>query len=243
MYTSDQSFSVARALLASAATETEKAKAPEQPPFTITLSREAGARANSIARELGQRLDWPVHDQEILARIAEEVKQPAFYFRELDERPIDWLEGIFAGLASDHHLSPSAYLKYLIGVVRGLGKMGHCIIVGRGANHILPAPSTLRVRLVAPLADRIRYIAAQRGVTEDEAKRWIEVTQRARIDFVKSHFGCDPTDVQHYDLVLNTGRVGDADAARIIVEMLRILEARPQKQNREAGTQLAGASD
>jgi hypothetical protein len=42
-------------------------------PFTIALSREAGTYGAAMAREVGNRLGWPVYDSELLGRIAEDL--------------------------------------------------------------------------------------------------------------------------------------------------------------------------
>src|SRR5262249_51404687 len=114
----------------------------------------------------------------------------------------------------------------LVGVVRGLGVMGKCVLVGRGSNFILPHESTLRVRLVANMPDRVTVIGRLKGVSDKEATRFIERTEQDRVQFVKKHFSIDVTDPHHYDLVLNTSFMGVEDAADIIIHTLRRFEAR-----------------
>ena len=55
-----------------------EAKARRQPgatekAFTIALAREAGASATQVAGEVAKRLNWPVYDQLLLERIAQEM--------------------------------------------------------------------------------------------------------------------------------------------------------------------------
>jgi cytidylate kinase len=225
----DLSLSLVQALLRSHAEEPGKGAGvqPEPPPpFSITISREAGALGNSVAMAVGKRLNWPVYDKEILDKIGEEMRRPPRHLEAVDERPGNWLEECLSGLLSEYHVGTDAYIKYLIGTVRGLGAVGRCVIVGRGANYILPAATTLRVRLIASMEDRIRAMTSRLRLSETEAAAWIHKTERQRLEFVKRYFRRDVTDPHDYDLVLNMSRVSIEDGADVIIQMLRQFEAR-----------------
>ena len=97
--------------------------------------------------------------------------------------------------------------------------------VGCGSPHLLPAATTLRVRLVASLEDRIRAVSRLRGVDRAEAARFVETTERERNSFLEDHFRIDATDPHEYDLVLNSSRYSHKQCAELIVEALHRLEA------------------
>lgn len=218
----------------------DRDKAPEKPPFTITISREVGALGLKTASEIGKRLGWPVYDHEILNKITEELGKdiPRVERQRLDERHVGWFEEFLTNLSGGPPVTPTTYLKKLIGVVRGLGTIGKCVIVGRGANFILPRATTLRVRLVANLADRIPRIADIMAMSEADAAHHIERTDKGRGLFVKNNFGKDSGDPHEYDLVINTSYVGIEEAAEIIVDTLRVFEKRGQLE--AAATQPVG---
>jgi hypothetical protein len=226
------SMSVVQALLRCKG-ETRDAPAPTSgtagpacPPFSIAISREAGALGYTVAAEVGHRLGWPVYDREILDKIGEDMRRPPRHLQALDERPVSWLEEFLAGVASQHSVSPDRYLKYLVGAVRGLGQIGRCAIVGRGANFILPAETTLRVRLVASAEDRARVIARRLALTPREAAAWVERAERQRGEFVRRAFRQDVADPRHYDLVLNMSRLSVEEAADVIIRVLHGFEGR-----------------
>jgi cytidylate kinase len=234
----DMSLSLASSLLRAEARKDEGTKpGPEKPASTITVSREFGALGHTVAAELGKRLGWPVYDQEIIHKIAEEIGRPSFEVAGFDEKPAGWFEDFLCSLGSEYRASPTGYLRKLAGVVRGLGAMGRCVLVGRGANFILPPRSTLRVRLVADLPDRIHAVARLKGITEREAAREVERTDRERSLFVSRNFGKDPADPHHYDLVINTSSVGVEGAADIILAALHRFESR-----RPAGAPMTAAT-
>lgn len=188
--------------------------------FTIALEREAGVPGTSIAHEVGRRLGWQVYDHELLERIAQEMGLRVSLLESIDERRQSWLRESLEAFASVSSVSESAYVRHLIETILSLGAHGECVIVGRGAVQILPAEATLRVRLVAPLEDRITGLAQRLGIARAEAVRQVEATDRERIRFIKDHFLKDPTDPHQYDLVLNCSRWSVAEAADLIIEAL-----------------------
>jgi len=199
-----------------------------KPPFTITVSREVGALGTTVAEAVGHRLDWPTYDDDLIEKIADELGEPAFYVRDLDEKSISWLQEFIANLVNKYHFNPTAYFRALVGFVRGLGALGRCVIVGRGSSFLLPHETTLRVRLVANWQDRVRTIRRLKGLSDREAARFIDKVEQERSAFMKDHFKLDAGDPHHYDLVLNTSFVGVEDATEIIIAMLRRFENRQQ---------------
>jgi cytidylate kinase len=194
--------------------------------LTIALSREAGAAGSLVAHELGARLGWPVYHHELLARIAQEMGLRVSLLESIDERRQSWLRESLEAFSSVPSVSESAYVRHLIETILSLGAHGECVIVGRGAAQILPAETTLRVRLVAPVEHRINVISHRFGASRAEAARQIETTDRERDRFIKAHFLKDPTDPRQYDLLLNSSRWTTGEAVDLIIESLRRLERR-----------------
>jgi cytidylate kinase len=203
------------------------ARDPRLPrPLTIALSREVGAGGTRVANAVGERLRWPVYDQELLVKIAQEMNLRLPLVQSLDERHMSWLEEVMEGWSSAPSVSESGFVRQLVETVLALGSHGECIIVGRGAAHLLPAATTLRVRLVGELNDRIELIRRDRNLSREEAARYVGDTERERVRFIKDHFRHDPADPHAYDLVLNTSRYPEDDCAELIVAALHRLEAR-----------------
>lgn len=192
----------------------------------ITISREAGALGTTVARAAGKLLNWPVYDQELLDRIGKEMGTHVDVVKMIDEKPTNWVEECIVNLVSEYNLSHDTYMLHLIATVQALGEQGKCIIVGRGANFILPHETTLNVRLVGDLKDRVKYIQKKLNFTEKEAARWVDKTNKQRQEFVKHHFNRDVADLNLYDLGLNTSRLSVDECADIIVATLQRVQAR-----------------
>jgi cytidylate kinase len=125
-------------------------------------------------------------------------------------------------------VSESAYVRHLIQTILSLSVHGSCVIVGRGAAHILPPVTTLRIGLVANREDRVTTLSRELSIPREEANYRLDVIDRERIAFVKDHFQRDPRDPQHFDLVLNSSCFSYAECAEIIVGALHRLEERLQ---------------
>ena len=91
-------------------------------------------------------------------------------------------------------------------------------------SFILPAETTLRVRLVASVHDRISALAQMLNISTQEAAHRVREIDRERVDFVQDHFQRDPTDPRQYDLVLNTGRLTVTALAGLIIDFLHQLQ-------------------
>jgi cytidylate kinase len=189
--------------------------------FTIALSREVGTPAVEVARETAARLGWSVYDRDIPARIAEELHLPLAVVEEIDERQPSWLLECIEAFSSRSKSNDSRYFRCLTSLIRALGEQGRAIILGRGAAFLLPARSTLRVRLVGDRTQRIAALARRFHLNRWNAARQLEEVHREHCRFIREHFHVDPSDPDHYDLLLNTSQWSIADCADFIVKALR----------------------
>src|SRR5205823_6638120 len=146
------------------------------------ISREAGARGGSIARRAGDKLGWQVYSQELLEYIAQEGTFRQDLVEGLSPAAARWAEDRLDQLLRDQNLSRHPSVLDLARIVLGLGAQGEVILLGRGAGCILPARTTLNVRLIAPLADRIAYMSQWLRLTEEEATAQVAKRDKMRAD-------------------------------------------------------------
>jgi hypothetical protein len=214
-------LSVAEALLKSQRPRAHGTGTREAVPAhaTIAISREVGALGETVAAEVGRRLDCRVYGREIVDKIAAELRQPVALLRRMDERPIHWVEDWIGSFGGPYNrVGMDTYINYLIATIRAVAEMERCVIVGRGAPFFLRPEYTLRVRLIADRADRIKVVESRRHVSEAEAIRWMEQTENERSTFARRNFGIDPADPHFYDLLLNSSRMTVAECAEHIVQ-------------------------
>ena len=205
--------------------EVEARAGQAKPAFTIAISRQSGARGTTTARAVGERLGWAVYDRELVERIAQDMKLQARLLEGVDEKQVSWLREFMESFSSAPVVSDIAYVHRLAKTIASLVVHGDCVLVGRGVAHILPVETTLRVRLVAPVAWRVAAVSRKLGVNEEEAAVKVAAIDRQRVQFVREHFNQDTTDPSLYDLVLNTERFSVEQCADLIVEALHCLQA------------------
>jgi cytidylate kinase len=140
---------------------------------------------------------------------------------ELEEKlpagTLEWTEAQMQRLTDAHHMSRNPTLQAISRLVLMLGAQGNVVLLGRGAGFLLPPATTLHVRLVAPLADRIAYMSQWLRLTEEEATDQVHKRDHRRSDFLTTHFHRKPNDMHVYDMVLNTSLLGEERCADLIV--------------------------
>jgi cytidylate kinase len=132
-----------------------------------------------------------------------------------------WAEERLNALLREQNLSQHPTIIDLARIVLALGAQGEVVLIGRGAGCILPTESTLHVRTVAPLADRIAYMSQWMRFTEAEAAEQVQLRDSRRSEFIATHFHRQPTDVHQYDLLLNTRLLGEDLCAELIAQAAR----------------------
>ncbi len=199
--------------------EYEKAQAqPQVIPIrpVVSISREPGSGGRIIAERLSQKLGFDLFHQEVVHEMAKNADISIRFIETLDERGLNTLDNWIASLVDERYLWPDQYLHHLMKVIGTIGRHGNSIIVGRGANFILPPEVRISVRIIAPYEVRCAHVAKEFNLTPDEAARRITKTQSTRKSFVWKYFNASIADPENYGLVINTGVVSMDDAVEII---------------------------
>jgi len=188
---------------------TERKKKGVKPGTVITISREPGCGGTEIAKRLAKQLDMDLFGGQIIQKVAESVEMSTKVIESLDEKEMtkrdDWLTALF----ESRHLWPDRYLHHLTKVIGTIGRYGNAVILGRGANYILPEENTFRVRFIAPMDVKLKNVIR---TTREEAEKYIMKTESERRAFVRQYFHSDLTDMDHYDMTINMGKIS-VDAA------------------------------
>ncbi len=186
-------------------------KKEEQLPV-ITISREPGSGGRALAEKLAEKLGFDLFHREIINEMANSAQVSSKVLETLDEKGLSVLEEWITSLVDDRHLWPDQYLQHLMKVVGTIGKHGRSVILGRGANFVLPRVKSFRVRIVAPHKTRVQNTAQQFGISTEEAEGRIIRTESDRRSFVRKYFNANIADPINYDILINTGAIS-ADVA------------------------------
>ena len=201
----------------------------EPRPLAITVSREAGAGGIIIAELLAKRLTaiektaatspWAVFDANLAKQVLEDHKLPPELERFITEDTRLPIEEIVEEVLGLH---PSAWrlVQHTTKTILRLAGLGRAILVGRGASVITARLlNVFHVRLVAPLATRIRRAAEYYHLSEAEADRLVMERDQARRGYLRRYLNAEIDDPTLYDVTLNTGRLGFAGSAEAIEQL------------------------
>ncbi|UCD79406.1 MAG: cytidylate kinase-like family protein [Desulfobacterales bacterium] len=189
----------------------------------VTISREPGSGGRIVAQKLAERLGFEVFHQEVLHEMAKRADISEQMLATLDERGLSILEDWISSIVQSRHLWPDEYLQHLMHVIGTIGKLGRAVVVGRGANFILPPEQRFRVRITASRRVRIQNVAQDFGLSEEDAKRRVIKTESNRRAFIRKYFNADIADPTNYDLVINTETLSIANAVDVIAAAMGCL--------------------
>ena len=182
-------------------------KKEEERISVVTLSREHGSEGDIFAERIAEKLGYDLFHQEVIHNMAESAGTSVRLLETLDEKGISVLEDWISSLVDRRHLWPDQYLQHLMKIIGTIGRHGRVVIIGRGANFVLPADKRLSIRVIAPLEERIRNVSKELGITVEEARLRVIKIESDRRAFIRKYFNADIRDPLNYDLVINTGNL------------------------------------
>ena len=190
---------------------------PEARLLVITMAMEPGSGGSLIAQGVAQRLGYDYFHRAIIQGIATSAKIRESVIDTLEKERLSGIDDFIASLYKNQYLYPGIYMEHLLKVINTIAKHGRAVIVGRGANFILPPEETFGVRVIAPLQIRIQNVVRAYGVKEEDAKRRIIRRESRRGAFVRRSYNADISDPEQYDLIINTGRMSIEAAVETVI--------------------------
>jgi cytidylate kinase len=182
----------------------------------VTISREPGSGGRIVAAKLAQSLEFDLFRQEVIHQMAESANVNKRLLETLDEKGINLLEETVSSVINEHHLWPDEYLKHLMKAIGVIGEHGRAVIVGRGANFILPPENCFRVRVIAPMVIRVNRLSKEFNLSKEEATRRLLRTESDRRAFIRKYFNANVADPLNYDLIINTANMSIEKAVATI---------------------------
>lgn len=193
----------------------------------ITISRQAGAGAHTVAEELVARLQgpisatsrpWAIFDRNLVERVLKDHDLPERLERFMPEDRVsemsDTLDALF-GL----HPSHWTLVRKTADTILHLAELGNIIVIGRGANIVTSKLGyAFHVRLVGSTAKRIEHLREYKHLSLEEASAYVRDNDLGRMRYVKKYFGKDIDDPLLYHMVINTDLLSYEESARLIAE-------------------------
>ncbi len=204
----------------------------------ITISRQFASGGSVIAEAVGERLGWPVIDNDFIDRVAERAGLTKEEVEEHEERVPSLIERLADALAIS---SPEVFvstseppganlgtdelmLRATQAVIDQVAETEpNVVLVGRGAQACLEdRADTLHVYIVGSREARIAAAVDSLGLSVEEAEDQVDKIDEGRRRYVKAHYDRKWDDPASYHLVFNTGVFSYEQCADLVVAAVRI---------------------
>ena len=205
----------------------------------ITIAREFGAGGETVGHMLAQRLNLDYLDGKIVDEVARRLKVPTDVVETYDEKTGGLLDRLLRQLATVDFSTPQdvaawtpphgdlawdprkSVLSMTQEIIRRQAATGNGVIVGRGAAYLLlDQPEVLRVFLRAPFEFRVKAIMESRKLDDAAARKFLKERDANSTAYIRQVYGHDWQHPSHYDLVIDTARLGHMRAVEIILAAL-----------------------
>ncbi|HEU0167345.1 MAG TPA: cytidylate kinase family protein [Chloroflexota bacterium] len=201
----------------------------------ISISRGSLAAGQTVAEILAERLGYRCVGSEALVEAAtQHGVSDSEVTKLLETRPGFW-ERLSA--------SKEWYVTVLSAAMCDIARDGKLVYHGlagqellRGVDHIL------KVRVVAPMPQRVQYVMDAQKLSADGAKKWIENVDEDRFQRMRYLFGIDWRDPLLYDAILNLGNMSNETAAGVLAELASQPAYQPTPQSVKQMNDLAISS-
>lgn len=174
----------------------------------ITINRQFGAGGRTVAKALSQKLDIPWYDRDFVKKTAAEsgiLEEDILADGEeitTSQKVLDKILNNANPYTSSHDAIYSAQKQVILELANN-----SCIIVGRCANRILKESGikSFDILLIADQSVRIERTIKKEGITEKEAKKFVERHDILRDNYYKNYTGHHLLKADDFSICIDTG--------------------------------------
>ncbi len=179
----------------------------------VTISRRMGSGARVVADKLSRALGWSLWDKELLDAMAEHAHVSQKVVEAFDEHTVSEIELFARGMFGEQDMAGFIYPLHLARAVKAIAKLGNAVILGRGANYILP--DVLNIRIDASDEVRIRNMMSYENMTREAAHAKLHRSDQDRQRFLEKVFGKERAAHPVFDLIIWMDDFATDDAVQI----------------------------
>ena len=190
----------------------------------ITISRQMGSLGDEIAEALSSRLGWELINRSQLIKRFFLNTTDSREQHLLNESPKFYLSACRSG---------GTYIDMLETALYDLASHQSAILLGFGSQVIFADDhESLHIRITAPDKVRVSRIRKQFRISEEEAIRVLDTSEKKHKRFVSTIYGIDLNDPSNYHLSLNTAHlsVDECVAAILSLQSEHALRVRIEKE-------------
>ncbi len=197
----------------------------------ITICRQYCSGGKDVGKALAERLGYTFYDNELIVMAAKEAGYPESTFQRVDEVATNSLLyslvlGTYGTYGEGNMPDNDKLFGIQSDIIRNAAKENNCVIIGRCADYVLREEEKLvKVFIRADMDFRIERYLKLFGPPEGKtAEAVIRKTDKRRAAYHKFYSGELWEELENYDLVINTAKVGLDKAVDIIADYAAMLK-------------------
>lgn len=189
----------------------------------ITIGREFGSGGRTIAKKVAEKLSIPCYDSEIIDEVSiksgllkEEIAKKGEHLSASGKMStIFTLYNLYSNMTKDDIIWHTQKK-----VIEELAEKGPCVIVGRCADYILrERKDVVKIFIYADKQSRAERIVKNYGETNESPEKRIKDKDKKRAAYYEHFTEMTWGDPAHYDLCLNSGKLGIDKCVEIITSL------------------------
>lgn len=191
-------------------------------PLVITIAREYGSGGHEIGKKLAEKLNIEFYDQRLIDIAAKELGIDSETISSSEQRISTGklLELILVDKQIPGDMNPSkedAIFVEQSRIIRRVAAQKSCVIIGRCADYLLKdRPNCFNVFIQSDMEFARKRVMEEFGLSAENAERKIHQTNQGRSNHYWQYTGRKWKAPEHYDLVLNTSKIGIERAVELI---------------------------
>ncbi|MCM1322394.1 MAG: cytidylate kinase family protein [Bacteroides sp.] len=189
---------------------------PSASGVVVTIARQHGSFGKQIGRLVSEKMKIPFYYKEMTALAAQESGLDKEFISDINANSPDILRRLY--------LSTEVVQQAIAAqdkIIRKIADSGSCVIVGRAADYVLrDYRNIVKIFISAPEEYRVKSVMKIYGDSEEEAKKNIYHSDKARSAYYENISGQKWGDSVNYDLCLDSS-IGAEQSAEIIINYIR----------------------
>ena len=181
----------------------------------ITIAREMGSGGRTIGKMLSEDLGIKYYDKDLIKLASEDSGINERFFGLVDEKlKGSFLRkgGVYKGelISPDHRdfTSDQNLFNFQAKIIKQLADKEPAVIVGRCADFILSGKrDVVKVFVYSNMETAVKNVVDMYGVSEKEAQKIIERTDKERSEYYRHYTGRDWTNAKNYNICLDTSNM------------------------------------
>ena len=191
---------------------------PSKEGVIITIARQHGSSGKQIGKVVAEKLGIPFYYKEMTALAAQESGLDKEFISDINANSPDVLRSLYLSCEVVQQ-AITAQDK----IIRKIADNGSCVIVGRAADYVLRNyKDVVRIYIYAPEEYRVKRIMEVYGDSEEEAKKNLRRSDKARAAYYANISAQKWGDSKNYDLCVDSS-IGVEQSANLIVSYVQAL--------------------